>query len=217
MNCQAKPVDANMATRPTLARSRLGTTGHAGRSRLATESGSLDPTTPCKNLVKRPNSCAESAESQMPVEKIVYPPGGLTYRWYFGWLVIQHRRSPVNEDHLKYSGLTQDELRAEIGRALMSEAIYGASLNDDDYRRFGANWFMSFRQTVKTAICKPEVLAQLSGPNKDRNTIIGVLVNVFLAAGMKCPVPLGSLAAAVANYGSVLLCQSSDTTDTDAV
>src|SRR5260370_7579414 len=110
MNCQAKPVDANMATRPTLARSRLGTTGHAGRSRLATESGSLDPTTPCKNLVKRPNSCAESAESQLPVEKIVYPPGGLTNRWNFGRLVIKHRRPPVPKTPRKYTSPTPPHL-----------------------------------------------------------------------------------------------------------
>jgi hypothetical protein len=106
----------------------------------------------------------------------------------------------------KYSDLTQDELLTEIGRMLMAGAIHGKPVNDEEYRRFGYNWFMSFRSNIRTIVCKPDVLVQLRGSNKDRNSAIGILMNILLEAAVHCPIPLGSLAVALINYGTGRLC-----------
>ena len=115
----------------------------------------------------------------------------------------------MGEAYEKYSNLTQDELLTEIGRMLMAGAIHGQPVNDEEYRRFGENWFLAFRRMVKPIVCKPEVLAQLRGSNKDRNTVIGLLINMFLAADLHCPIPVGSLAVALINYGTGRLCDES--------
>jgi hypothetical protein len=117
----------------------------------------------------------------------------------------------MTHDDLKYAHLTQDELFAEIGRMLMADVAFAAPMSDDEYRQEGANWFMSFRETAKGVVCKPEIIAQVTGPNKDRTTLITILVNVFLAVDLHCPIPLGSLAAALLNYGVSLLCQNATT------
>ena len=42
--------------------------------------------------------------------------------------------------------LTQDELLTKIGRMLTEGALQGRPVNDEEYRRLGDNWFMSFRR-----------------------------------------------------------------------
>ena len=77
--------------------------------------------------------------------------------------------------------LTQDELLTKIGRMLTEGALQGRPVNDEEYRRLGDNWFMSFRRNVKATLCAPDVLQQLRGNNKDRNTVIGILLNILTA------------------------------------
>lgn len=133
---------------------------------------------------------------------------GLRLRLAFGFNLYK-LKVIMGEAYEKYSNLTQDELLTEIGRMLMAGAIHGQPVNDEEYRRFGENWFLAFRRMVKPIVCKPEVLAQLRGSNKDRNTVIGLLINMFLAADLHCPIPVGSLAVALINYGTGGLCDES--------
>jgi hypothetical protein len=98
------------------------------------------------------------------------------------------------EEMMDDGDLTQDELLTKIGRMLTEGALQGRPVNDEEYRRLGENWFMSFRRNVKATICAPDVLQQLRGNNKDRNTVIGILLNILTAAELHCPIPLGTLA-----------------------
>jgi hypothetical protein len=127
--------------------------------------------------------------------------------------MVDQAEGEMDNDFQKYADLTQDALMTAIGRELMSGTLQGQPLSDEDYRKFGTNWFTSFRDTLRTVICKPEVMDQLSGANKDRNTVIGIVCNVLFAAGLHYPVPVGSLGVAIVNYGCTLLCQSSEPAD----
>src|ERR1700693_6345717 len=100
----------------------------------------------------------------------------------------------------RYRKLTQDQLLIQFGRDLMSGAVHGGPVNDDELLRTGERWFTSFRARAKTAICTATVLEQLQGPNAHRNTIAGLVINYLLASNLDCPVPLGSVAVALVNY-----------------
>lgn len=106
----------------------------------------------------------------------------------------------------RYSKLSQQELMVEFGRVLTAGAVHGQPVNDDELRRTGERWFDSFREKAKPVICKPAILDQLQGTNAHRTTIIGLIINYLLAADMHCPVPLGSVAVALFNYGVGRIC-----------
>jgi hypothetical protein len=94
-----------------------------------------------------------------------------------------------------------------IGEALLEDDFGSKPAGDEEKRAIARRWFESNLASFQRLICASAVVreAVLSPANKDRNALIGALIDV-LNASFGLTVPVAALSVMIIHYGLGRLC-----------
>lgn len=111
-------------------------------------------------------------------------------------------------ENSKLNAMSDDDLFAEIGAALIVDELGGKRITPQELVKVGRAWFHSVLPTIRQTICGHAQLNALllpEGANEDRNEAIVLLIDSLLVVKFTA-VPVLALSYAVTRYGVKRLC-----------
>jgi hypothetical protein len=122
----------------------------------------------------------------------------------------------MNSEHDRLMAMTEDEVFAEIGSALLDEQFGAVRPSRDEAARAGRSWFISVLPSIRKRICgDPVIKAHLMGDTAAaRNTAVLAILDTYLA-GMFSGFPMATISHAIVLYGVHKICGGEDVQNPD--
>jgi hypothetical protein len=117
----------------------------------------------------------------------------------------------MGAEHDRLMAMTEDEVFAEIGSAILDEEFGAVRPSRDEAARAGRSWFKSVLPSIQKRICGDAVIkAHLTGDTAAaRNTALLAILDTYLV-GMFAGFPVATISHAVVLYGVHKICGGED-------